>query len=77
MKIISILTLIMFMPLSVYSIDVNLYQASEKNSSVLEIVDNCGKYYRLLVKNEDLGTSKTINWFEMIINRKDFCGDVD
>lgn len=45
---------------------VSIFQATEKNKSVVEIIDNCGKPFRLLISNKDLKDGKALNWLKKL-----------
>jgi len=61
-----------------FAYDVNIKDLGNDKVAI-EVVDNCNKSFRLTVTQEELGTSKTLEWLQNLINSEkiDKCIDND
>jgi len=53
--------------------DVNIYQASEKNKSVVEIVDDCGLTHRLVIETKKLSNNEVLDWADKLFDTGAYC----
>lgn len=53
--------------------EVNIYDASEPNKSVIEVVDDCNYSHKLIISTNELNNSKVLNWVNFLLDSNKYC----
>lgn len=59
--------------ISSWAYDVNIYQASEPNKSVIEVVDDCGNSHKLVIDNKNINSYKVLDWLDLLFVSGKYC----